>query len=108
MTENKDIIFIQGNAAMVEGAIAAGARFYAGYTITPSSEMAEISSNRFPQEGGLYVQMEDEIASIATIIGASATGKKSVTATNGPGFSLMQENLGVTVMAEIPCVIINV
>lgn len=108
MTEKEDIRFIQGNVAMVEGAIAAGARFYAGYPITPSSEVAEVSSIRLPQEGGLYVQMEDELASIAAIIGASASGKKSYTATSGPGFSLMQENLGVAVMAEVPCVIINV
>lgn len=108
MNENQDIRFIQGNAAMVEGAIAAGAKFYAGYPITPSSEVAELSSIRLPQEGGLYVQMEDELASMAAIIGASASGKKSFTATSGPGFSLMQENLGVAVMAEIPCVIINV
>ena len=108
MTEKQDIRFIQGNIAMVEGAIAAGARFYAGYPITPSSEIAEESSIRLPQEGGLYIQMEDEISSIAAIIGASASGKKSYTATSGPGFSLMQENLGVAVMGEIPCVIINV
>ena len=108
MIESQDIRFIQGNAAMVEGAITAGAKFYAGYPITPSSEIAEISSIRLPQEGGLYIQMEDEIASIAAIIGASAAGKKSYTATSGPGFSLMQENLGVAIMAELPCVIINV
>lgn len=108
MTQKQDIRFIQGNVAMVEGAIAAGARFYAGYPITPSSEVAEMSSIRLPQEGGLYVQMEDELASIAAIIGASASGKKSYTATSGPGFSLMQENLGVAIMAEVPCVIINV
>lgn len=108
MTKKQDIRFIQGNVAMVEGAIAAGARFYAGYPITPSSEVAEASSIRLPQEGGLYVQMEDEIASIAAIIGASASGGKTYTATSGPGFSLMQENLGVAIMAEVPCVIINV
>lgn len=108
MTQKQDIRFIQGNIAMAEGAITAGARFYAGYPITPSSEVAEASSIRLPQEGGLYVQMEDEIASMAAIIGASASGKKSYTATSGPGFSLMQENLGVAVMGEIPCVIINV
>lgn len=108
MNHKQDIRFIQGNVAMVEGAIAAGARFYAGYPITPSSEVAEMSSIRLPQEGGLYVQMEDELASMAAIIGASASGKKSYTATSGPGFSLMQENLGVAVMAEVPCVIINV
>lgn len=100
--------FMQGNEAMTEGAIAAGARFFAGYPITPSTEVAETSSIRLPQVGGLYVQMEDELGSIAALIGASCAGKKSYTATSGPGFSLMQENLGVAVMGEIPCVIINV
>ena len=100
--------FMQGNEAMTEGAIAAGARFYAGYPITPSSEVAETSSIRLPQVGGLYVQMEDEIGSIAALIGASCSGKKSYTATSGPGLSLMAENLGVAVMSEVPCVIIDV
>lgn len=108
MQSNKNIKFIQGNEAIAEGAIAAGARFYAGYPITPSSEVAEVSSIKLPQVGGLYVQMEDEIGSMAAIIGGSLSGKKSYTATSGPGFSLMQENLGVAVMAEVPCVIINV
>jgi len=108
MKSKSNVRFMQGNEAITEGALAAGARFYAGYPITPSSEIAEISSKRLPQLGGLYIQMEDEIGSIAAIIGASASGKKSYTATSGPGFSLMQENLGVAVMAEIPCVIINV
>ncbi len=108
MNPNNSIRFIQGNEAIAEGAFAAGARFYAGYPITPSSEIAEISSRRLPQLGGLYIQMEDEIGSIAAVIGASASGKKSYTATSGPGFSLMQENLGVAVMAEIPCVIIDI
>lgn len=108
MKENSKVRFMQGNAAIAEGAFAAGARFYAGYPITPSTDIAEISSKRLPELGGLYVQMEDEIGSIAAIIGASASGKKSFTATSGPGFSLMQENLGVAIMAEIPCVIINV
>lgn len=100
--------FIQGNEAMTEGAIDAGARFFAGYPITPSTEVAETSAVRLPQVGGLYVQMEDELGSIAAIIGASCAGKKSYTATSGPGFSLMQENLGIAVMGEVPCVIINV
>lgn len=100
--------FMQGNEAMTEGAIAAGARFYAGYPITPSSEVAETSSIRLPQVGGLYVQMEDEIGSIAALIGASCSGKKAYTATSGPGISLMAENLGVAVMSEIPCVLIDV
>lgn len=108
MALSRRIAFIQGNEAMAEGAFAAGARFYAGYPITPSSEVAEVSSRRLPELGGMYVQMEDEIGSIAAIIGASVAGKKAFTATSGPGFSLMQENLGVAVIAEIPCVIINV
>ena len=103
-----ETIFTMGNDAMTAGAIAAGARFYAGYPITPSSEVAELSSVRLPQVGGLYVQMEDELGSMAAIIGASAAGKKAYTATSGPGFSLMQENLGVAVMGEIPCVIVDV
>ena len=103
-----ETIFTMGNDAMTAGAIAAGARFYAGYPITPSSEVAELSSVRLPQVGGLYVQMEDELGSMAAIIGASPAGKKSYTATSGPGFSLMQENLGVAVMGEIPCVIVDV
>lgn len=108
MTVKGNVRFIQGNEAMAEGALAAGARFFAGYPITPSSEIAEVSSRRLPKLGGVYVQMEDEIGSIAAVIGASVAGKKSFTATSGPGFSLMQENLGVAVMAEVPCVIINV
>jgi len=100
--------FMQGNIAMAQGAIDAGARFYAGYPITPSSEIAEYASRQMPLIGGIYIQMEDELASMAAIIGASASGKKSFTATSGPGFSLMQENLGVAIMAETPCVIINV
>lgn len=100
--------FSMGNHAMVEGAIAAGAKFYAGYPITPSSEVAELSSIRLPQVGGMFIQMEDEIGSMAAIIGASCSGAKAYTATSGPGFSLMQENLGVGIMGEIPCVIINV
>lgn len=108
MTTNKKVKFIQGNEAIAEGAFTAGARFFAGYPITPSSEVAEVSSRRLPQLGGIYVQMEDELGSIAAVIGASVAGKKSYTATSGPGFSLMQENLGVAIMAEIPCVIIDV
>ena len=103
-----NIVFGMGNEAITEGALAAGARFYAGYPITPSSEVAERASIRLPQVGGMYVQMEDEIGSIAAIIGASVAGVKAFTATSGPGFSLMQENLGLAVMGEIPCVIIDV
>ena len=100
--------YLQGNEAMAEGAFAAGARFFAGYPITPSSEIAEIASRRLPAIGGIYMQMEDELASMAAITGASLAGKKSFTATSGPGFSLMQENLGLAKMLEVPCVLINV
>lgn len=99
---------LQGNQAMVEGAFYAGARFYAGYPITPSSEIAEECSRIMPKVGGVYLQMEDEIGSIAAVLGASLAGAKSFTATSGPGFSLMQENLGMAVMGEVPCVVINV
>ena len=102
------VSFMHGNEAVAEGAIAAGCRFYAGYPITPSSEIAEILSGRLPEVGGTFLQMEDEIASMAAIIGGSLGGLKSATATSGPGFSLMQENLGFAVMSEIPCVVINV
>lgn len=100
--------FIEGNIAIVEGAIAAGARFYAGYPISPSSEIAEYSSKMLPKVGGMYIQMEDEISSMAALLGASAAGKKAYTATSGPGISLMQENLGLGIMSEIPCVVIDV
>lgn len=98
----------QGNEAITYGAIDAGARFYAGYPITPSSEIAELSSVELPKFGGTYIQMEDELSSMAAICGAAATGKLAYTATSGPGFSLMQENLGVAVAAQLPCVVINV
>ncbi len=101
-------VLMQGNEACVEGAIAAGMRFYAGYPITPSTEIAEVSAVRLPQVGGKFIQMEDEIASIACAIGASTTGTKSMTATSGPGFSLKQENLGYACLAEIPLVLIDV
>ena len=100
--------FVQGNEACVYGALYAGLDFYAGYPITPSTEVAELLSLRLPKVGGKFIQMEDEIASICAIIGASLTGHKVMTATSGPGFSLMQEALGYAVMAEIPCVIVNV
>jgi 2-oxoglutarate ferredoxin oxidoreductase subunit alpha len=108
MEMSKDMVLMQGNEAIAEGAIYAGARFYAGYPITPSSEIAEICSERLMEVGGVYIQMEDELASMAAIVGASLTGKKSLTATSGPGFSLMQENLGMAQMAEVPCVVVNV
>ncbi len=99
---------MQGNEACAEGALAAGCRFYAGYPITPSSEIAEILARRLPAVGGKFIQMEDEIAGIAAVIGASVGGLKAMTATSGPGFSLMQENIGYAAMTEIPCVIVNV
>ena len=105
---NKNIKFVQGNEAVVEASIYAGLNFYAGYPITPSSEIAEILSKRLPETGGKFIQMEDEIASLCAIIGASLTGNKVMTATSGPGFSLMQEALGYAIMTEIPCVIVNV
>ena len=105
---NENIKFVQGNEACVEGALYAGLDFFAGYPITPSTEIAELLSARMPQKGGKFVQMEDEIASICAIIGASLTGSKVMTATSGPGFSLMQEALGYAIMTEIPCVIVNV
>ena len=101
-------VLMQGNEACVEGAIAAGLKFYAGYPITPSTEIAEGCAKRLPQVGGHFVQMEDELASMAAVIGASTTGAKSMTATSGPGFSLKQENLGYACLAEIPCVIVDV
>jgi 2-oxoglutarate ferredoxin oxidoreductase subunit alpha len=99
---------IQGNRASALGALAAGCRFFAGYPITPSSEIAELMSRELPRLGGKFIQMEDEIASIAAVIGASVGGLKAMTATSGPGFSLMQENIGYAAVAEIPCVIVNV
>ena len=106
MSEN--VRLIQGNEACTEGAIAAGCRFFAGYPITPSTEIAEHLSDKLPRVGGKFIQMEDEIASIAAIIGASVGGVKAMTATSGPGFSLMQEGLGFACMAEIPVVVVNV
>lgn len=99
---------LSGNEAIAEGALAAGARFFAGYPITPSTEVAECMSVELPKRGGVFIQMEDEIASLGAVIGASLTGAKSFTATSGPGFSLMQEHVGYAAMAEVPCVIINV
>jgi len=98
---------MQGNEACTIGALVAGLEFYAGYPITPSTEIAELCSEELPKVGGKFVQMEDEIGSIAAIIGASLTGKKTMTATSGPGFSLMQECLGYASETEVPIVIIN-
>lgn len=103
-----NVRFMQGNEAIVEGALYAGLHFYAGYPITPSTEITEILSERLPRIGGRFIQMEDEIASMCAIIGASLTGFKVMTATSGPGFSLMQEAIGYAVMTEVPSVVVNV
>ena len=100
--------FVQGNAACAEAAIYAGCRFFAGYPITPSTEIAELLAGMLPENGGKFIQMEDEIASMCAIVGGSLAGSKSMTATSGPGFSLMQEALGYAVIAEVPCVIATV
>jgi len=104
----KKLLFLQGNEACVEGALYAGLDFFAGYPITPSTEVAELLSYRLPKQGGKFIQMEDELSSMCAIIGSSLTGKKAMTATSGPGFSLMQEALGFAVMTETPCVVLNV
>ncbi|MDD5288788.1 MAG: 2-oxoacid:acceptor oxidoreductase subunit alpha [Dehalococcoidales bacterium] len=99
--------FFSGDEACAEGAIAAGCRFFAGYPITPATEIAERMSERLPEAGGTYIQMEDELASMAAILGASWGGAKAMTATSGPGFSLMMENIGLGAMTETPCVVVN-
>ncbi|MEI8173145.1 MAG: 2-oxoacid:acceptor oxidoreductase subunit alpha, partial [Deltaproteobacteria bacterium] len=100
--------FMNGDHACCEGALAAGCRFFAGYPITPATEIAERMSRRLPEIGGLYIQMEDEIASMAAILGASWGGVKAMTGTSGPGFSLMMENIGLGICTETPCVVCNV
>ena len=100
--------YLDGDHAAAEGALAAGCRFFAGYPITPSTEVAERIAARFPHIGGLFVQMEDELASMAAILGGAWAGAKSMTVTSGPGFSLMMENLGLGIMMEVPTVLINV
>ena len=105
MTKNH---FWQGNQACAEAAITAGCKFFAGYPITPASEIAEHLAQRLPQEDGTGIQMEDELAALGAVIGASWAGAKAMTATSGPGFSLMQENIGYAFMTETPCVIVNV
>ncbi len=100
--------FMSGDIACAEGAVAAGCRFFGGYPITPATEIAERMSRRLVEVKGVYVQMEDEIGSIAAVIGASYAGKKAMTATSGPGFSLMQENIGLAVMTEAPLVIVDI
>jgi pyruvate/2-oxoacid:ferredoxin oxidoreductase alpha subunit len=102
------LVPLYGNQACALAAVAAGCRFFAGYPITPSSEIAEHMSHELPKVDGVFIQMEDEIASLAAVIGASMGGAKAMTATSGPGFSLMQENLGYAAMTEVPCVIIDV
>ena len=99
---------MQGNEACAEGAIAAGVNFFAGYPITPSTEIAETMAKLLPQHGGKFVQMEDEIGSMGAILGAALAGAKSMDATSGPGFSLKQELIGYAACAEIPCVLVNV
>lgn len=101
-------VLIHGNEAVVEGAIAAGCRFFAGYPITPATEIAEGMSKRLPKIGGTFIQMEDEMASLGSVVGASLAGVKAMTATSGPGFSLMQEILGYACMIEVPCVVVDV
>lgn len=107
VTQNKARL-LQGNDACSMAAIDAGVRFYAGYPITPSTEIAEYMAKNLPKVGGKFIQMEDEIGGMAAVLGASLTGMKAITATSGPGFSLKQENIGFAAMAEIPCVIVNV
>ncbi len=106
--KSRQIKLLQGNEACAEAAIAAGCRFFAGYPISPSSEIAEHLSVQLPRVGGKFIQMEDEIAAMGAILGAAMTGAKVMTATSGPGYSLKQENIGYAVMAEIPCVIVDV
>ncbi len=108
MGTEKRTCFLQGNEACAEGAIAAGARFFAGYPITPATEIAEEMSRLLPKIGGAFIQMEDELACMGAVVGASLAGTKSMTATSGPGFSLVQENIGYAVMVEAPCVIVDV
>ena len=107
-TKKGTVKFLTGNTACALGAIDGGVRFFAGYPITPSSEIAEELSFLLPRIGGRFIQMEDEIASMGAIIGASLTGFKTMTATSGPGISLKQENIGYACMVEVPCVIVNV
>jgi 2-oxoglutarate ferredoxin oxidoreductase subunit alpha len=112
VSKDKEVLtgehFLNGDDACAEGAIAAGCRFFAGYPITPATEIAERMAKRLPQVSGVYIQMEDEIASMAAVLGASWGGTKSMTATSGPGFSLMMENIGLGMMMETPCVVVNI
>ena len=112
MSKDREVLtgehFLNGDDACAEGAIAAGCRFFAGYPITPATEIAERMARRLPEVSGVYIQMEDEIASMAAVLGASWGGVMSMTATSGPGFSLMMENIGLGMMMETPCVVVNV
>ncbi len=112
VTKNKAVLsgqhFMNGDVACAEGAIAVGCRFFAGYPITPATEIAERMARRLPQVSGVYIQMEDELASIAAVLGAANAGTKAMTATSGPGFSLMMENIGLAIMTETPCVIVDI
>ncbi len=108
LSENKRVLLLQGNEACAEGAIAAGANFFAGYPITPATEIAETMAYRMPMTGGKFIQMEDELACMGAVIGASMTGAKALTASSGPGYTLLQENMGYAVMAEVPCVVVCV
>ncbi len=105
MEEKKRVMLMQGNEACAEGAIAAGANFFAGYPITPATEIAEVMSYRLPMTGGRFIQMEDELGCMGAVVGASLTGAKAMTASSGPGFTLLQENMGYAAMSEVPCVI---
>jgi 2-oxoglutarate ferredoxin oxidoreductase subunit alpha len=105
---NTNIRLLQGNEACVQGALVAGLKFFAGYPITPSTEIAEFLAGELPKVGGVFIQMEDEIASMGAVIGASLAGAKAMTATSGPGFSLKQENLGYASFTEVPCVVVDV
>lgn len=106
--QQQNVRFVQGNEACVRGALYAGVRFFAGYPITPSTEIAEHLAEQLPKVGGTFIQMEDEIASMCAVCGASLAGSKAMTATSGPGFSLKQEAIGYAAMAEIPCVVVDV
>ena len=109
MTKNQPRkVFLQGNEACAEAAVLAGCRYFAGYPITPATEIAETLARKMPEVGGIFIQMEDEIASITSVIGASWAGSKAMTATSGPGFSLMQEGIGLAIITETPCVIVDV
>jgi 2-oxoglutarate ferredoxin oxidoreductase subunit alpha len=112
MIKDREILtgvhFMNGDEASAEGAISVGCRFFAGYPITPATEIAERMARRLPEVGGIYIQMEDELASMGAILGASWSGVKSMTATSGPGFSLMMENYGLGIMTETPCVIVDI